>query len=52
MSLDIAKALREEAGNARRVAERLGDPDDKEVLAQLAIRLVEIAERLERDARD
>ena len=52
MSIDIAAALREEAGKARQVAERVSNPDDKDVLAQLAARLVEIAERLERDARD
>ena len=52
MSIDIATALREEAGKARQVAERVSNPDDKDVLAQLAARLVEIAERLERDARD
>jgi molybdopterin converting factor small subunit len=52
MSIDIATALREEAGKARQVAERVSNPDDKDALAQLAARLVEIAERLERDARD
>jgi hypothetical protein len=52
MSIDIARVLREEAGKARQVAERVSNPDDKDVLAQLAARLVEIAERLERDARD
>ncbi len=52
MSTDIAMALREEASKAREVAERVSRPDDKKVLAQLAARLVEIAERLERDARD
>jgi len=52
MSIDIATALREEAGKARQVAERVSNPDDKDVLAQLAARLVEIAERSERDARD
>jgi hypothetical protein len=52
MSIDIATALREEAGKAWQVAERVTNPEDKQVLAQLAVRLVEIAERLERDARD
>ena len=52
MSIDIATALREEAAKARQVAERVSNPDDKDALAQLAARLVEIAERLERDARD
>ena len=52
MSIDIATALREEAGKARQVAERVSNPDDKDVLAQLAARLVEIAERSERDTRD
>jgi hypothetical protein len=52
MSVDIAIALREEASRAREVAERMSRTDDKKALAQLAARLVEIAERLERDARD
>jgi hypothetical protein len=30
----------------------VSNPDDKDVLAQLAARLVEIAERFERNARD
>jgi hypothetical protein len=52
MSIDIAVTLREEAQKAQRVAGRVSDPDDKDVLAQLAATLVMIAERLERDARD
>jgi len=52
MSIDFATALRGEAGKARQVAERVSNPDNKDVLAQLAARLVKIAERLERDARD
>jgi metal-dependent HD superfamily phosphatase/phosphodiesterase len=52
MSIDIAKALRDEAAKARRVAEHVSNPDDKDVLVRLAASLVEIAERLERDARD
>ena len=52
MSIDIATTVREVAGKVRQVAERLSNPDDKDVLDQLAARLVEIAERLERDARD
>ena len=48
MSIDFATALRGEAGKARQVAERVSNPDNKDVLAQL----VKIAERLERDARD
>lgn len=52
MSIDIATALREEAGKARNIAERVSNRDDKDVLAQLAVRLVEIADRLERDAKD
>ena len=52
MSIDIAATLREEAGKARQVAEHVSNPDDKGVLDRLAARLVEIAERLERDARD
>lgn len=51
-SIGIATALREEAGKARRVAERVNYPDDKDVLARLAARLKKIAERLERDAKD
>jgi hypothetical protein len=52
MSIDIVAALRDEANNARAVAERVSDPDDKAVLQQLTAKLLEIAERLERDARD
>jgi hypothetical protein len=52
MSIDIARELREEAGKARKIAERVRSPDDRKVLALLAARLIEIAERLERDARD
>jgi hypothetical protein len=52
MSLDIVAALRDEAHKAQTVAERISDPDDRAVLQHLAARLLEIAERLERDARD
>jgi metal-dependent HD superfamily phosphatase/phosphodiesterase len=52
MSIVIAAELREEASKAKEVSERLSSADDREVLALLAARLVEIAERLERDARD
>jgi hypothetical protein len=52
MSVDIAAVLREEAKTARAIAGRLTDTHDKAVLQQLAAKLVEIAERLERDARD
>jgi hypothetical protein len=52
MSIDIARELREEASKAREVAERVSRLDDRKALTQLAARLVEIAERLERDARD
>jgi metal-dependent HD superfamily phosphatase/phosphodiesterase len=52
MSLDIVAALRDEAHKAHAITERVGDPDDKAVLQRLAAKLLEIAERLERDARD
>jgi len=52
MSIDIAMALREEAEKARKVAERVSGADEQKTLTQLAARLEEIAERLERDARD
>jgi len=52
MSIDIATALREEAEKAREVAERVSNAGDRKALSPLASRLVEIAERLERDARD
>lgn len=52
MSLDIVAALRDEAQKPQRVAERVSDPDDKAVLQHLAAKLLEIAERLGRDARD
>ena len=51
MSLDIVAALRDEVSKAQAVAERVSDRDDKAVLQQLAAKLLEIAERLERDAR-
>ena len=52
MSVEIAAALREEANTAQAVAERLTDSQDKAALQQLAEKLIEIAMRLERDARD
>jgi Ni,Fe-hydrogenase III large subunit len=52
MSIDIVTALRQEAGKAQKIAERVSNPDDKDMLARLTVRLLEIAERLERDARD
>lgn len=52
MSIDIATALRDEAEKARKVAERVISAGDRKALTQLAARLVQIAERLERDARD
>ena len=52
MSVDIAAVLREEAKTAQAIAGRLTDTHDKAVLQQLAAKLVEIAERLEREARD
>jgi len=52
MSIDIAIALREEASRAQEIAERMSRADDRKALTLLAARLVEIAERLERDARD
>ena len=52
MSVDIAVALRQEAKTAQAVAERVNDPRDHSALQQLAAKLIEIAEGLERDARD
>ena len=52
MSVDIAAALRHEAKTAQAVAERQTNRQDQTVLQQLAAKLLEIAERLERDARD
>ena len=52
MSVDIAATLRDEAKTAQAIAERLTNFKDKTVLQQLAAKLIEIAERLERDARD
>lgn len=52
MSLEIATELREEARRVLDVAERVSGPDDRRALAQVAARLVQTAERLERDARD
>jgi len=47
-----AAAQRDEAKAAQAIAERLNDTEDNAVLQQLAVKLIEIAERLERDARD
>ena len=47
-----AAVLRDKAKAAQAIAERLTNFQDKTVLQQLAAKLVEIAERLERDARD
>jgi hypothetical protein len=52
MSIDIAAVLREDAKTAQAIAGRLTGTYDKAILQQLAVKLVEIAERLERDARD
>lgn len=52
MSVEIAAALREEAKTAQTVAERVITPEDEAVLQRLAEKLIEIAARLERDARD
>ncbi len=52
MSLEIAAALREESRRAREIAERVSSPDDKKALAQIAARLAQLAEKLQRDARD
>ena len=51
MSVDIAAVLRDEAKAAQAIAARLTDTQDKAVLQALAAKLIEIAERLERDAR-
>jgi hypothetical protein len=52
VSVDIAAVLRDEAKAAQAIAARLTDTQDKAVLQALAAKLIEIAERLERDARD
>ena len=52
MSVDIAAVLRDEAKAAQVIAERLSDTQDKAMLQQLTAKLIEISERLERDARD
>ena len=52
MSVDILAALRDQAKRAREVAERVNVPDDRALLQQLAEQLSQIADRLERDARD
>ena len=46
-SVDIASALRHEAETAQTLTER----QDKTVMQELAAKLIEIPERLERDAR-
>ena len=52
MSVEIAAVLREQAETARAIAERASNTDDKLLLQQLAKKLADIADRLERDARD
>jgi hypothetical protein len=52
MSLEIATALREKAATVGKVAERIINGDDKRTLEQVVTALVQMAERLERDARD
>jgi hypothetical protein len=53
MSVDIAAVVRDEAKTAAQaVAVRLTNFQYKSVLQQLAAKLIEIAEKMERDARD
>ena len=52
MSLEVASALREESRRAREIANRISSPSDREVLERLAVTLLQLAEKLERDARD
>ena len=52
MSVDIAATVRDEAKTAQAVAESLSDTQHKALLQQSAAKLVGIAERLERDARN
>ena len=52
MSVDIAAVLRDEARTALAIAKRLTNPHDKTVLQHLAAKLITIAERFEREARD
>ena len=52
MSVEIARALREEAEKAIGIADHQTPAADQEVLRRIAARLIRIAEKLERDAKD
>jgi len=43
VSVDIARELREEAGKASEVADRVSNPDDRKALVLLAARRIGIA---------
>jgi hypothetical protein len=52
MSLDIAAGLREESRHAREIATYFSSQSDRQGLERLAESLMQLAEKLERDARD
>lgn len=52
MSLEIAAGLRETARQMRDIAIRIPDAGDRNALERIAARLIDMADRLERDARD
>ena len=52
MSVVIAKRLRTLSRQAGRMAGDAHNPDNKRMLAKIARELLQIAEQLERDARD
>ena len=52
MSIVIAKRLRALSHQADRMAEHAHNPDNKRMLAKIARELLQMAEQLERDARD
>ena len=52
MSVVIAQQLRALSRRVDQMAEHASNPDNKRMLAEIARELLQIAERLERDARD
>jgi hypothetical protein len=52
MSLDIAAALRKEANRAAELVTKLKDAGTQQTLSDILVKLRQLADRLERDARD
>jgi len=52
MSVVIAQRLRALSDQANQIAAHASNPDHERILAKIALELLKIAEKLERDARD